>query len=139
MAIHLLRHHFDLEAAERGVRSFSGAEVAALRLILEGRIDRETCVAEMASAVGLGVAHFGRVFRDTFGRAPHDYLRERRLARAHELLISTAMSIADIAGRTGFADQSHMTRCFKQRFGAPPAHLRRIERRPSSGRIRQDL
>jgi AraC family transcriptional regulator len=125
VAIHLLRHYFDLGHATEAARSFSNEEITELRELVATRMGDDVPLAEMARLVGLGVHHFCRVFRQTFGESPHGYLRSRRLERAHDLVVSTATPISEIAMLTGFADQSHLTRCFRQRFGEPPAQLRR--------------
>ncbi len=128
MAIRLLRTYFDLDHTTDSARTFSNEEITELRELVARRLGDDVPLAEMAHLVGLGVHHFCRVFRQTFGESPHGYLRARRLERAHEMVITTAMPISEIAMLTGFADQSHLTRCFKQRFGEPPAHLRRALR-----------
>jgi AraC family transcriptional regulator len=128
MAIRLLRTSFDLDHATDSARTFSDEEIADLRELVTRRLGDDVPLAGMAHLVGLGVHHFCRVFRQTFGESPHGYLRARRLERAHQLVVTTATPISEIAMLTGFADQSHLTRCFKQRFGEPPAHLRRALR-----------
>jgi AraC family transcriptional regulator len=137
LAIHLLRNYFDLNRPGDRPRTFSTSESAALRAFVAEHLGDALRLSEMAKVVGLGVHHFCRVFRDTFGRSPHDYVREQRLDRAHELLVTGSRSVSEIALLTGFADQSHLTRCFKQRFGVPPAQLRR-ESSPSLPRSTRD-
>ena len=126
--IHLLRHHFDLAPTTRPHHGLGSQEVATLRALVAERLGKELRLVDMAQAVGLGVHHFGRVFKTTFGRSPHDYVIEHRLARARDLLLETSSSISEIASETGFADQSHLTRQFSRRFGVPPARLRRRAR-----------
>jgi AraC family transcriptional regulator len=130
MAIHLLRNYFDIEPAREAARGLSAPEIAALRGFVAERLGDGVRLADLARVVGLGVHHFCRVFRDTFGKSPHDYIASERLDRARELLFKTSKPVAEIAMLTGFADQSHLTRSFKRRFGAPPAQLRRRERAP---------
>ena len=104
---------------------FSGGQVAELRASIASRLDDELRLEHLSQLVGLGVHHFRRVFRRTFGQPPHRYLRERRLERARDLLLGTRDPVGMIALRTGFSDQSHLTRCFKRHFGTPPAELRK--------------
>lgn len=127
MAIHLLRNYFVVGRLERSRHALAPAEERALREFIDGHLDDRLHVQDLARLVGLGVHHFSRVFRETFARAPHEYVRDRRLERARTLLVTTSRSIGEIAATTGFADQSHLTRCFKARFGVPPAALRRRE------------
>jgi AraC family transcriptional regulator len=58
------------------------------------------------------------------GQGIHLYVMQVQLDRACELPSVPALSLADIAAEFGFADQSHLTRCFKRRFGVPPRQWR---------------
>jgi AraC family transcriptional regulator len=50
---------------------------------------------------------------------------QQRVERAGHLLRCTPMPIAEIAARTGFVDQSHLTRVMRRLAGITPAALRR--------------
>src|ERR1700691_2367557 len=65
-----------------------------------------------------------RSFRSSVGLAPHAYVMRRRILRAQELLASTELPLADIAIATGFADQSHFCRRFRDMTGVPPRTFR---------------
>lgn len=125
IVVHMLRKHFDVERNDERERTFTPLEVASLRTWIAAHLGEPVHVERMANQVHLGLHHFSRVFRSTFGQSPHDYLREQRLKRAHELLLSSDDGVSSIAQCTGFADQSHLTRCFKRHFGVPPGTLRR--------------
>jgi AraC-like DNA-binding protein len=94
-----------------------------LRENLHGRI-RLTDVARVCS---LSVSHFARSFKATFGMAPHRWLIGRRIECAKELLRQTTTPIADIAIRSGFADQAVFTRTFRQLVGVSPGRWRRYQ------------
>ena len=74
---------------------------------------------ELARIAGLGKFQLLRRFRKRFGVTPHDWLVQRRADRARAL-IRTGTSLVEAAAASGFADQSHMTRAFVQRFGFTP-------------------
>jgi AraC family transcriptional regulator len=82
-------------------------------------------IDRLALAAGVHPVSLARGFRETFGCSLAGYIRRVRLARACDLLRSTAMSLAEIAGEAGFADQAHMTRGFRSRFGCTPGSLPR--------------
>lgn len=82
-------------------------------------------VKELAAFADLHPVHFSRVFVRHMGCSPADYLRQRRLDLACQLLKSGRGSIADVALQAGFADQSHLSKAFRQRFGMTPAQFRR--------------
>ena len=72
---------------------------------------------------GLSRFALARHFRDLLGTSPYRYLVMRRLERAKGL-IAGGTSLAQSAIASGFADQSHMTRHFKQAYGVSPGQWR---------------
>ena len=110
----------------RPARVHGGLSSLAKRRVLElidAGLDARLTIESLAQEVGLSAAHFARAFKQTLGRAPHQYLLGRRLERARQLIETTDASLSDIAQRTGFADQAHFTRLFKRAFGATPGAL----------------
>ncbi|HEV7365610.1 MAG TPA: AraC family transcriptional regulator [Gemmatimonadales bacterium] len=105
----------------RGVLS-PGVRRRTLEMIA-ARLDGRLTVDALAREVGLSPAHFARAFKETMGRAPHQYLLSQRLEHARRLLELPGARLAEVAQRTGFADQAHFTRLFKRAFGLPPGAL----------------
>ncbi len=68
--------------------------------------------------------HVARSFRLHFGHSVAQYARRLRLQAAHRAICDTDAPLADIAQRTGFCDQSHMTRWFRRELGVAPGSLR---------------
>jgi AraC family transcriptional regulator len=73
-------------------------------------IDEPIEVSTLASMAGRSPFHFSRVFTRCVGMTPHRYVVHLRLQRAIELVREGQSSFAEIAARTGFADQSHLSR-----------------------------
>jgi AraC-like DNA-binding protein len=74
---------------------------------------------EVAAAAGLSRFHLARAFAAEFGLPPHAYQIRVRIERACGLLVA-GMPPAEVAAAAGFADQSHLTRHFKQVLGVTP-------------------
>jgi len=122
---HLLVRHAGVEQP-RPIHNRGGLSAVAKRRVLElieAALDARLTVEMLSREVGLSVAHFARAFKETMGRAPHQYLLALRLERARRLLETTEASLSDIAQRAGFADQAHFTRLFKRAFGTTPGAL----------------
>ncbi len=83
---------------------------------------------QVAKAAGMSTSRFRTFFKETTGWGFARYLREQRVERAAKLLRESSESIASIAHRTGFADQSHLLRCFRDKYGLPPKDYRRQHR-----------
>lgn len=98
-----------------------------LRLIdelIEARLDAKLTVQELATALRLSSGFFCRAFRAAVGKAPHDYIIDRRVARARALLADGSLDLSAIAQASGFASHAHMTTTFRHRLGVPPKLLR---------------
>jgi len=117
--------------APRAARLRGGLSTLAKRRTLElmdAQLDASLTVDFLAREVGLSSAHFARAFRETIGRAPHQYLLTLRLERARRLLDAPDAVLSDVAQRAGFADQAHFTRLFKREFGVTPGAVVRSRR-----------
>lgn len=80
---------------------------------------------EVANAVGMSTSRFRAFFKETTGWGFAEYVRDLRVERAAKLLRTGTDTVADIAHRTGFADQSHLLRCFKAKYATSPLAYRR--------------
>jgi AraC family transcriptional regulator len=85
-------------------------------------------LADVAAACRLSPSHFSRLFKQSTGMAPHQWLLDRRVERAKHLLMNTQETLTDIACAAGFADQSHLTRVFSKRVRVSPCAWRRANR-----------
>lgn len=79
---------------------------------------------DICSASGLSASYLIRAFRKHYGMTPHTYLLNRRIQLARGLLKGGG-AIADVALETGFSDQAHFQRTFKQFLAATPGQYRR--------------
>ena len=91
---------------------------------IEAHLEKSIALRELAGIARLSSSHFARAFRQSAGVSPHDYLMQRRVARAQDLLGSTDLPLSEIAIACGFADQSHFSRRFKERLGITPSRYR---------------
>lgn len=80
-------------------------------------LDEPIEVATLASIAGRSPFHFTRVFTRSVGMTPHRYVVHLRLQRAIELVRDGRSGLAEIAARTGFADQSHLSRWVRRVHG----------------------
>ena len=99
------------------------------RCVVEALIDESLqeppSTAALAARVGIGLGRFLRQFKVTFASTPHQYIQQRRLQRARELLRSTDASLSTVALETGFASHSHFATAFRAATGTTPSDYRR--------------
>ena len=88
---------------------------------LHGAIDVRT----LSDIAGLSLWHFSRSFKKSLGMTPHAYLLLLRLQHAQDLLTQSDLPLAEIAIASGFCDQSHLSRSFRQHVGVSPLAFRR--------------
>lgn len=86
--------------------------------------DRIVCFADWAEAQGLAPETVSRGFARLYGASPSHYRLEARSRRALRRIQHDPAPLADIAVRTGFADQAHMTRAVRALTGATPGQWR---------------
>jgi AraC family transcriptional regulator len=91
---------------------------------IDRHLDQPLSVVDMASHLGLSASHFSRSFHRSLNIRPHRYLVVRRLNRVLTLMSTSSLPLAEIALLAGFADQSHLSRCFRNHFGMPPRRFR---------------
>jgi AraC family transcriptional regulator len=80
---------------------------------------------DLAAITGLSQSQFGRAFKASTGLSPHRWQLDARIDRAQQLLLSGELPLAEIALVTGFAEQSHFCRVFKNLIGTSPGAWRR--------------
>ena len=87
---------------------------------VDAHLDRDLSLKELATSVQMSPYYFSRLFKETIGITPHQYVIRCRVDRAKKLLKQGKLSIADIATQVGFVDQSHFHRYFKRLVGVTP-------------------
>lgn len=116
---------FGARAAQPTLASKSNAArqpdgVERVRTHLRARIAERISLDELASVAGLSKFYLLRAFRRAHGVTPHAYQMQLRLALAWRLIVD-GQSLSSATYDAGFADQSHLTRCFSSAFGLTPA------------------
>ena len=124
LAVHLLREY---GAAVLGPKRQYGRLpreklVRAVEYI-QDQLNTDLTVSGIAQAVYMSPYHFMRLFKESTGQSPHQYVIEARVRKATELLATGKLTISEAAHHVGFVDQSHLTRHFKRVFGLPPKTL----------------
>lgn len=98
--------------------------VAQLSDMIAGNPEHPLTGREMADEVAHSRFHLIRKFKSEIGLSPHQFQLQNRVRKAQRLL-REPFSLAEIALRAGFCDQSHLTRCFEKIVGLPPGAYRR--------------
>ena len=98
---------------------------AALDAFIDQHAAHPLQVADLARIAGLSCARLHSRFLSECGLTPMDYIRQRRLNRALQLLRRSALPIGEVASQVGYASQSAFSAAMLREFGASPSALRR--------------
>lgn len=79
----------------------------------------------LAQTAGLSEYHFLRLFKQSTGITPHQYVLRQRIGRAKQLLTESDLSITEISYSLGFSTPAHFTHHFRRQTGMTPSDLRR--------------
>ncbi|MBR2635336.1 MAG: helix-turn-helix transcriptional regulator [Clostridia bacterium] len=92
----------------------------------------ESCtLSEIAQAVHLSANHLHKIFAESEGCTPYEYVTEKRIKKAETLILMGEHSLAQVALESGFCSQSHLTAAFKKSKGQTPAQYRKQLFRPT--------
>lgn len=111
----------------------NGPGVEQARDILVRNLAEPPSLADIARQSGLCVTSLTKEFRKRFGTTVFGYLRQRRLARAKELMALYGMSASEAAWEVGYSSLSSFNRAFSARYGTTPgAFSRKVGKRASA-------
>ncbi|MGL4619820.1 helix-turn-helix domain-containing protein [Chroococcidiopsis sp.] len=125
LTVHLLR---DYATTQPRVALYEGG-LGDRRLLqvseyINAHLDREIKLADLAQLLGMSQFHFSRLFKQSLGSSPHQYLLQQRVERAKQLLKQTNLSVVEIALQSGFNSHSHLSQQFRQFTGMTPKAYR---------------
>jgi len=116
----------DQEGNRQGfVGALSDPALARALSAMHSRPEEKWTVADLAVLAGMSRASFAKKFVQQIGKTPMEYLRDWRLMKARQLLISTALPIEEISLRCGYESLPSFSRLFKARFDTGPATFRK--------------
>ncbi len=124
--VHLLNHYSGDPPVFSPIRGgLAGWQLRRVQDLLMSRLDQDISLVELADVCDLSTRHFSRAFRQSTGLAPFQWLAAKRLEIASQMVFCSSMQLGEIANACGYADQSHLGRVFKRRYGSSPNEERR--------------
>ncbi|KAB8331766.1 AraC family transcriptional regulator [Scytonema tolypothrichoides VB-61278] len=125
LAVQLLRNY---SATQPSVSLYNGGLSERQLLVVTDYIheylSEEIKLSQLAELLGMSQFHFSRLFKQSVGIPPHQYLLQQRVERAKQLLKQTELSITEVAFLCGFNSHSHLSKWFRQLTGITPKTYR---------------
>ncbi len=125
LLMHLVQHYSNVQWQLPTVTG--GLAPRALCTVLEyieTHLAEPLLLSDLAEQAALSEYHFARMFRQSMGVAPHQFVMQRRMIRAKALLLHSNQSLTSIALACGFNSASHFSNRFKAAIGLTPSQLR---------------
>ena len=128
LAIQLLREYSadKMPPEKRYINGLTNKKLAHVLDLIESDLAEDLSLKILANAAGLSEYHFLRMFKQSTGYTPHQYVINQRIERARELLKKTDMSVTEIAYLLGFSNPAHFTHHFRRKTGFTPSEARKI-------------
>lgn len=95
------------------------------RQYIDGTYADQVALPQLAEQIGFSHYHFLRLFQRNFAITPHQYLIQRRIERARELLVASDLSVTEICFAVGFQSLGSFSSLFQRSTGHAPSHYRR--------------
>lgn len=122
--VHSLRNHCVTPPPVPRSGRLGVDRLARVRRYVEARLAHPITLEELAGVANLSTFHFARAFKASTGLAPHAWVMQLRLTRAHEMTVRSRAPFKDVALACGFSDAGHLSRAFRLRFGLTPSQAR---------------
>jgi AraC family transcriptional regulator len=126
LSIHLLRHYANVQQPIR--EYIGGLSQRKLQQVIEyinEHLATDLTIAAIAQQVEMSPYYFSRLFKQSVGLSPYQYVMQQRIEGAAYLLRTTTLSIAAIAIQVGFSTQNQLTIQFRKFLGTTPSNYRK--------------
>lgn len=121
---HVLNHYNGSKTRTFNVQGgLSISHIRKIKAMIEACLGDKLTISTMANEVGLSHFHFAKMFKESFGEPPAQFVNRLRIERVKQHL-KTNKPISEISVSTGYNQQSHMTQQFKNMTGMTPAVYR---------------
>ena len=110
-----------IESGNKRLRDFYIKEAMGF---IDRNYQRDVSVEEIAAASGLNRSYFGKLFKETMGFSPQQYMIQYCMTKAAELLKGSRIPVGEVARSVGYENQLHFSRAFKNTYGISPSQYR---------------
>src|SRR5690606_12621322 len=99
-------------------------KILLAKQIIEEDLSKNHSIPELAKLVGTNVQYLKKYFKLYFGKTVMNYITEKKMEHAKELILTGNHLVSDVARMTGYKHSTHFTTAFKKHFGFIPNSLK---------------
>lgn len=119
--LHLLHTAQDSDCFARGLATLNNKERRSLKEFMHANFSKPLGIEDYAYLTGRSLSSFRRDFKAQFGGiSPKQWLIDRRLEKAHQLLSKNHTTVTDVVFEIGYENIPHFIKAFKEKYGLPP-------------------
>jgi AraC family transcriptional regulator len=128
LMFHLIKNYTTADFQEKSFSGgISGNKLRRVTDFINDHLEQDLTLSEIAQVANLSHFHFARAFRKTMGITPQQYITNRRIEKAKELLAKSNLPIVEVGFQTGFKNQSHFTTLFRKFTSLTPKIWREVK------------
>ena len=126
LVIHLLKQYsvWQPRSLSDDTSRLSEYQLQKVFKYIQDHLEQNIALSDMAGVLNLSQYHFCRLFKQSTGLAPHQYLTQCRIDRAKHLLQFTQLTITEITFAVGLNNHSSFTRLFRRYVCVTPKEFR---------------
>ena len=125
LAVNLLRNYLNVTPS---VPTYEGGlsprQLNQVLAYIDAYLENNIKLTDLSELLNISQFHFSRLFKQSLGLSPHQYVTQQRVEKAKKLLHNHDRLITDIALECGFNSHSHLTKKFRQLTGMTPKQFR---------------
>ncbi|MFB2898069.1 helix-turn-helix domain-containing protein [Aerosakkonemataceae cyanobacterium BLCC-F50] len=120
LVTHLLRYYWvQKPISQPKIYGLSKQQLKQVTEYIDRHLEQDLTLATLAAIAQISPSYFSTLFKQSTGITPYQYVIQRRIERAKQLLLQ-GLSVAEVAFSLGFTHQSHLSRHFKRLVGVTP-------------------
>jgi AraC-like DNA-binding protein len=109
-----------------GIKPGLDRRISVARNYLDNHFDTDISNSQLAFIANLSTRHLTELFRKQLGMTPHQYLIEKRMQQAWQLLEQGSLSVQQVADAVGYSNLAAFSDRFRKHFAIPPSYFRRF-------------
>lgn len=120
LTVHLSRLYSKYQTEKKEIMNLANAVS-----YIENHFNEKITIELLASVAHYSARHFNRIFKETYGQTPIEYITSLRIANACKMLKNSDACLSEIALKSGFGDSNYFCRIFKKHTGITPNKFRK--------------